>query len=99
MLAMGADLQEAKRVCKEDGKLFEDWIKSSECPVGKTTAYKLLSVYGELGSKSSGTELFRHGLEVLSHITQTRDEDIRQALLEHIDSSFRPYFGHQCPQG
>ena len=23
MLAMGADLQEAKRVCKEDGKLFE----------------------------------------------------------------------------
>ncbi len=53
----------------------------------------------QLGPKSSGTELFRHGLEVLSHITQTRDEDIRQALLEHIDSSVRPYFCHQSPQG
>lgn len=85
MLAMGADLQEAKKVCRDRGDVFDDWIKSSECPVGKTTAYKLLSVHSELGSKSSGTELFKHGLEVLSHITQTRDEDIRQALLEHIE--------------
>lgn len=85
MLAMGADLQEAKRVCKERGDVFEDWVKSSECPVGKTTAYRLMSVHAELGSKSSLKELFENGLNVLAEVTQTRDEDIRAALLEHIE--------------
>ena len=81
---MGADLQDAKRVCKEDGKLFEDWCGSEECPVGYKTAQQLMSVNRELGSKKEVNLLFNHSFEVLSRVTQTRDEDIRQALLEHI---------------
>jgi hypothetical protein len=92
MLAMGADLQEAKQVCKENGKLFEDWCDSGECPVMYKTAQKLMSVQSELGAKKEVNFLFNHGFEVLSKVTQTRDEDIRQALLEHIEQA-----RHQCP--
>ena len=72
---MGADLQEAKRVCKEDGKLFEDWCGSEECPVGRMTAFKLMAVHSELGGKSTPSVLFEHGFNVLAAVTQTRDED------------------------
>jgi hypothetical protein len=92
MLAMGADLQEAKQLCKEHGKLFEDWCDSGECPVMYKTAQKLMSVQSELGAKKEVNFLFNHGFEVLSKVTQTRDEDIRQALLEHIEQA-----RHQCP--
>ncbi len=92
MLAMGADLQEAKQVCKENGKLFEDWCGSDECPVSAFTARRLMAINSELGSKKLGSQLFNHSFEVLAHVTQTRDEDIRQALLEHIEQA-----RHQCP--
>lgn len=85
MLAMGADLQEAKQVCKENGKLFEDWCGSGECPVSATTARRLMSVHAQLGNKKNPEGFFEHGFKVLAEITQTRDEDIRQALLEHIE--------------
>lgn len=85
MLAMGADLQEAKRVCKEDGKLFEDWCGSSECPISWATAKRLMAITAELGNKKDHSDLFRQSFMVLAHATQTRDEDIRQALLEHIE--------------
>lgn len=85
MLAMGADLQEAKRVCKEDGKTFESWCNSDECPISLTTAKRLISVNLQLGEKKSPGVFFEHGFKVLAEITQTRDEDIRQALLEHIE--------------
>ena len=91
MLAMGADLQEAKRVCKDRGDVFDAWIKSSECPVGRATAFKLIAVHSELGDKSTPSVLFEHGFNVLASVTQTRDEDIRQALLEHIE--------HQAEEG
>jgi hypothetical protein len=92
MLAMGADLQEAKQVCKENGKLFEDWCGSGECPVSATTARRLMSVHAQLGNKKNPEGFFEHGFKVLAEITQTRDEDIRQALLEHIEQA-----RHQCP--
>lgn len=85
MLAMGADLQEAKKVCKEDGRLFEDWCRSEECPVGHDTATRLMTVYRELGDKDRRAAVFTQGFRVLAEVTQTRDEDIRQALLEHIE--------------
>lgn len=72
---MGADLQEAKRVCKEDGKLFEDWCGSEECPVGYKTAQRLMAVNAELGNRKDGTVLFNHSFQVLADVTQTRDED------------------------
>ena len=83
MLAMGADLRDAKQVCREDGKLFEDWCGSDECPVSYKTAQKLMSVTNELGSKKESQLLFEQGFNVLKAITQTRDEDIRQALLAY----------------
>lgn len=85
MLAMGADLREAKRVCREDGKLFTAWCESAECPVGYSTAQRLMSVHAELGDKKGNSSLFENGFGVLSAITRTREEDIRQALLEHIE--------------
>lgn len=85
MLAMGADLQEAKKVYKEDGKLFEDWCGSDECPVSAWTARRLMAIYNELGNKKLPGQLFNHSFQVLAHVTQTRDEDIRQALLEHLE--------------
>lgn len=85
MLAMGADLQEAKQVCKENGELFEKWCDSSECPVNYRTAARLMSVYCELGNKNDTRVIFNQAFGVISQITQTRDEDIRQALLEHIE--------------
>lgn len=81
---MGADLQEAKRVCKEDGKLFEDWCGSDECPVSPSTARRLMSVHAQLGHEKNHAGFLQHGFTVLAEVTQTRDEDIRQALLEHI---------------
>lgn len=85
MLAMGADLQEAKQVCKERGDIFDNWLNSDECPIGRMTAFNLMSVYSELGGRSTSSVLFEHGFNVLASVTQTRDEDIRQALLEHIE--------------
>lgn len=85
MLAMGADLIEAKRVCKEDGKTFESWCDSSECPVGYKTAQQLISVSQELGDKKERALLFDNSFAVLARVTQTRDEDLRAALLEHIE--------------
>ncbi len=87
MLAMGADLQEAKQVCKENGKLFEDWCGSDECPVSTITAQRLMAVHRELGRKNNGAVVFNHSFQVLADVTQTRDEDIRQALLEHIEQA------------
>lgn len=87
MLAMGADLKDAKRVCKEDGTLFTAWCESAECPVGYKTAQRLITVNEQIGHKKDpGSFLENTGFKVLAAITQTRDEDIRQALLEHIES-------------
>jgi len=86
MLAMGADLIEAKKVCKEDGKLFSAWCESDECPVGYKTAQSLMSVNKELGCRKEVNLLFNNSLDVLSRVTQTREEDIKQALLEHIEA-------------
>ena len=52
MLAMGADLQQAKKVCKEDGKTFTAWCESAECPVGFRTAQRLMSVSEKLKGKT-----------------------------------------------
>lgn len=68
-----------KRVCKEDGTLFTAWCESSECPVGYKTAQQLISVHAELGGKKEVNLLFKNGLDVLGRVTQTREEDIRQA--------------------
>ncbi len=87
MLAMGADLREAKRVCREDGTLFTAWCESSECPVGYKTAQRLVTVHEQIGHKKDPGSFFENtGFKVLAAITQTREEDIRQALLEHIES-------------
>jgi hypothetical protein len=80
---MGADLRDAKRVCKEDGTLFAAWCESNECPVGYRTATRLISVSDRLGNNAPGG-IFENGFRVIAEITQTRDEDIRQALLEHV---------------
>ena len=84
---MGADLRDAKRVCREDGTLFTAWCESAECPVGYSTAKRLMSVQEQLSIKKSPGDYFEvAGIKVLAEITMTRDEDIRQALLEHIES-------------
>jgi hypothetical protein len=44
-----------------------------------------MSVHAQLGNKKNPEGFFEHGFKVLAEITQTRDEDIRQALLEHIE--------------
>ncbi len=44
-----------------------------------------MSVYGQLGNKNASAGVLGVGFTVLSEVTQTRDEDIRQALLEHIE--------------
>ncbi|WP_295442600.1 hypothetical protein [uncultured Thiodictyon sp.] len=85
MLAMGADLREAKKVCKEDGTLFTAWCESSECPVGYQTATRLMSVHDALGDKNVSTYISQVGYAVISEVTRTRDEDMRAALLEHIE--------------
>lgn len=86
MLAMGADLRDAKRVCREDGTLFTAWCESAECPVGYSTAKRLMSVHEQLSIKKSPGDFFEvAGIKVLAEITMTRDEDIRAALLEHIE--------------
>ncbi len=51
-----------------------------------------MSVYGQLGNKNASAGVLGVGFTVLSEVTQTRDEDIRQALLEHIEQA-----RHQCP--
>ena len=84
---MGADLMEAKRVCRDEGKLFEDWCGSSECPVGYHTATRLMSVARRLGSENSGAAIFEHSFQVLSEVTRTTDEDQREALLEHLETN------------
>lgn len=85
MLAMGADLREAKRVCKEDGTLFTAWCESGECPVSYKTAQQLIAVHAELGDKKEHAILSNLGFRVLATVTQTREEDLRAALLEHIE--------------
>lgn len=86
MLAMGADLRDAKRVCREDGTLFTAWCESAECPVGYSTAKRLMSVQEQLSIKKSPGDYFEvAGIKVLAEVTMTRDEDIRAALLEHIE--------------
>jgi hypothetical protein len=68
MLAMGAALQEAKQVCKENGKLFEDWCGSGECPVGVPTAQRLMAIHRELGGKNPHVGVFNNGFaEKMSH--------------------------------
>ena len=84
MLAMGADLREAKQVCKEEGTLFTAWCESAECPVGVLTAQRLMSIHDRLGNENTSDGVFQNGLAVLSEVTMTRDEDIRQALIEHL---------------
>lgn len=79
---MGADLQEAKRVCKEDGKLFGDWCGS--IGISYKTAQRLMAVNTELGQEKGHTGLLHHGFTVLAEITQTRDEDIEQQAEESI---------------
>ena len=85
MLAMGADLIEAKSICKEDGSLFSAWCESEQCPVGFNTAQRLMSVQRELGGKNSDVAVFHSSFNVLATISQTRESDIKQALLEHIE--------------
>ena len=82
---MGADLREAKRVCREDGTLFTAWCESAECPVGYQTATRLMSIHSELGGKNIDVGIFQNGYNILASVTMTRDEDIRAALLEHIE--------------
>jgi hypothetical protein len=87
MLAMGADLREAKRVCKEEGSLFTAWCESAECPVGYQTATRLMSVHAELGGKDITHYISSFAYGVISSVTMTRDEDIRQALIDHLKDS------------
>jgi DNA repair exonuclease SbcCD ATPase subunit len=86
MLAMGADLQEAKKVCKGNGEAFKDWCSSSECPVGYETAKRLMAISLEYADKKvPGTFFENNGFKVIASLTQTRDEDIRTALSEYIE--------------
>ena len=85
MLAMGADLRAAKKVCKEDGTLFTAWCESAECPVSYITANRLMSVHSSLGNENNMHVISSMAFGVLSAVTQTREEDIRAALLEHIE--------------
>lgn len=87
MLAMGADLRDAKRICKEDGTLFTAWCESVECPVSYITANRLMSVHSALGNENNMHVISSMAFGVISAVTQTRDEDIRQALLEHLKDS------------
>ncbi len=54
------------------------------------TAQKLITVYDAIGSKNEVNFVFNHGFEVLAQVTQTREEDIRAALLEHIEVESSP---------
>jgi len=51
-----------------------------------------MSIHVELGGKNVPRVIFDNGFKVLAAATETRDEDIRQALLEHIEQA-----RHQCP--
>ncbi len=84
---MGADLREAKQVCKEEGTLFTAWCESAECPVGYKTAQRLMTVSEQIGIKKDMQVLSSMAFGVISAVTQTRDEDIRQALIEHLKDS------------
>ena len=44
-----------------------------------------MSVSEKLGDEKSHAALFEQSFRVLAAVTQTRDEDIRTALLEHIE--------------
>jgi hypothetical protein len=93
MIAMGADLAEAKRVCKEDDELFTTWCESEECPVNYKTAQRLVKVYEQMVTEKAPGGLFSSqtltsiGTRVFSEVIQTRDDDIRQALIEHIETT------------
>ena len=78
---MGADLREAKRVCKEDGTLFPAWCESSECPVGFQTALRLMSVFDKHGDKNVHAGIFQSGYVVLAEVqaAQAELDELRMA--------------------
>ena len=58
------------------------WTSTAEVRQSLLRQYRLVPVHAQLGHKKDPGVLFQGGFRVLAEVTQTRDEDIRQALQE-----------------